>query len=38
MTAVVSSLVLIGVFGGVAASAAGLVVALYRVTNRKRAD
>jgi len=38
MTAVVSNLVLIGVFGGVAASGAGLVVALYRATNRKQAD
>jgi hypothetical protein len=38
MTALVSSLILIGVFGVVAAAGIGLVIALYRVTARKQAD
>jgi hypothetical protein len=38
MTALVSSLILIGVFAVVAASGTGLVIALYRVTDRKQAD
>ena len=38
MTALVSSLVLIGVLGAVAAVGSALVVALYRATGRKQAD
>jgi hypothetical protein len=38
MAALVSSLILIGVLGAVAASGTGLVVALYRLTARKQAD
>jgi hypothetical protein len=38
MTALVSSLVLIGGLGAVAAAGTGLVIALYRATGRKEAD
>jgi hypothetical protein len=38
MTALVSSLILIGVFGVAAAAGIGLVIALYRATSRKQAD
>jgi hypothetical protein len=38
MTALVSSLVLVGVFAVVAASGTALVVALYRMTGRRHAE
>jgi hypothetical protein len=38
MTALVSSLILIGVFCVVAAAGLGLVIALYRATARKHAE
>jgi len=38
MTALVSSLILIGAFGAVAAAGLGLAFALYRATARKHSD
>jgi len=38
MTAFVSSLILTGVFGAVAACGTGLVIALYRAAGRRQAD
>jgi hypothetical protein len=38
MTALVSCLILIGVFALVAVSGTGLVIALYRVTGHRQAD